>query len=448
MKNIIFTILIFSIVNIYGQSVLLKGDLEIDLKKGYIGGTYQFTNFQSQDTELYFTMNYQYVIERLEFNKVPQKVVADLTFCDESNLYYINANRPLQKSDTLEISFFGKFELYNSENQPEEDWKGLVLFYNDFLRAMEQSAWYPMLKAKNSSCFQNNEGPINYEISVLAKNCKSVYIGGSSPQNVTDDGKLLFKNKQPLNCIALIAGNYDWTETEKLIFLNIDPTFHTELEQETEKISDFYHKLMGIPIEEKWALAHCPSVNNFGYISDPTIVFSKKELEIDEINRVLAHEMAHYYFGNLYVPAPTTLFWVQLESVTEYFAMKYQIAANKKSGVRDKYNNFKKTFAENPNHRSFIRFDKVSDPEEISPHVRYNIVPFQLFGIENLIGQEKMIIFIKAFLRNDDKTDGYKNLINALKEAKVTDKTIQKIEDKYLKNMNLDNYMFMKKLLK
>lgn len=102
----------------------------------------------------------------------------------------------------------------------------------------------------------------------------------------------------------------------------------------------------------------------------------------------------------------------------------------------------------NLSHRSFIRFDKVSDPEEISPHVRYNIVPFQLFGIENLIGQEKMIIFIKAFLRNDDKTDGYKNLINALKEAKVTDKTIQKIEDKYLKNMNLDNYMFMEKLLK
>ena len=156
--------------------------------------------------------------------------------------------------------------------------------------------------------------------------------------------------------------------------------------------------------------------------------------------------MAHYYFGHIY-KAKTTLFWLQLESFAEFFSLKYQIESKISNAPSDKYEHLKKTFSENPNHHSFVRIDEITEADQINNNCRYDVIPFQLLGIEHIIGEEKMMAFIKAFLRDEEEIDGYKSFKNNLEKVDVSKKQLHLIEEKYIKSIDLNNYKFVEKMI-
>jgi flagellar biosynthesis regulator FlbT len=97
---------------------------------------------------------------------------------------------------------------------------------------------------------------------------------------------------------------------------------------------------------------------------------------------------------------------------------------------------------------SFVQLYKVNNASEVHEVQRYLYSPFQLLGIENEIGEDKMMAFIKSvYPALSAHADGYSVIINTLKNIGVDNKTIKRIEKKYFKQLSLMEYSFIESVL-
>ncbi|MBN2682290.1 MAG: hypothetical protein JXR58_07260 [Bacteroidales bacterium] len=458
MKSIFWFILLLLTLPSLAQNNIMAGHIDIKSKQGKLTEDFTITNIITDNKELKFTLHKYLEVEKILLNSIEQSFIIDSS---EQlylvNLYKITLNRIPSKTDSLRFIVSGSFEVSNdsSKYNVESDFD-LVTNYSIF-RANGMSSWHPVII--QDSCERIDQcrrrKKIEYSIQVKCDDCQFINIGDVKPQPSP------VNYKQTSSLPMIIAGDYKWEEIENIILINIDSAVQQKLVNETRKIITYYEKLLGIEHNSNPVYAKVEINKNltyeFAFFSLPTIVFVNRRNNKKITNYgASSHELAHYYFGSLFVPK-SNLHWFLNESITEFFSFKFLLHDGNTSKLSNKYNNLKAIkicsyipFLKKINGFPFrfVRLDKIKHKDEIHEMQRYNISPFQLLAIERIIGEKLMIEFIKKLYANvSNNKHGYETLIQTLKEIGLEKKTIKKIERNYFKNFKLRKYKFVKELI-
>ena len=320
-----------------------------------------------------------------------------------NSAYYVDAFQYELPQGTI-----GKVQLsyQYKENQPNNnipsDWKGNLAFNDNSVRASEQTAWYPIW-------YNDTEGTritdVSYDIEITCSDCESIYLNGSSPKE-GQYGRLLSSKPVPL---LLFAGLFDFDIINDIALLNspLQQEEDAQVVSYLENVKTFYESKFQMSLDRDLALMASESTtseDSWLFATYPTIAiigdnsWGMKGLfqngAMDEIRiSSLAHEVAHYYIGNVFQPRGP-LFWVFLEGVTEYISLQ----ANRHIFGEAFYRQFLLKYKSQVQGLSFLHLSEVNHQDEISGLYRYAYVPMLLTAIEYEIGNERMWQWIQQLI--------------------------------------------------
>lgn len=295
----------------------------------------------------------------------------------------------------------------------------------------------------------NQQIMFNYDINVQCEACKHVFVGDGVPQEKQGN----FQSTAPQDAILLIAGDYDFIVSDYGIYINLPASEVDILENNIKDILVYYEQISGIKISKRLVYAYLPSDNRGwgGFVSFPVVVDVAKNPQVNRLHYV-SHELAHFYFGDIY-PPKSNLFWFYLESFAEYYSYKYLIKKDAKLMERD-YKNLKRIsraqyipFVKSiAGHQfRFVKFRKVKKTEDVTNIHRYDIGGFQLLGVEEVIGEEKIQALTPRLFQNlKNQEHGYITLLNTLKKIGIDERTIDEIEKSYFDRLKYKKYDFVK----
>ncbi|TMM53874.1 hypothetical protein FEE95_18430 [Maribacter algarum] len=439
MKKFLFPLIILVTCFTTAQSTVLLGNLDISLEKETLVGDYSLTNLNVESSKVQIILHHKIAIKETLLNGQKISIKKTKEECYDCDIYEISLSKPITPSDTLHLKTKGSFKSY-SNGKNKKDYKGEIVNNYGILRASEQSKWYPTFVGPNQMSSISNKTYYTYAIKASCTDCRNIYIGSGIPKSSGST----FESSIPTENIMLIAGDFDWQETDHAIYINIDQeSTISYFDALFQSINSYYETTTAIKMPKKFTFAHLPSDNSSwgGFMTYPTIVNVNQKLAAKNLEGYLSHEVAHYLFGNVFKPK-TNLYWLFLESFAEYYSYKYRLEYHPELMKRP-YERLQKA-------QNFVRLDKVEHYHEITNGYRYLIGAFQLLAIEHLIGEEKMIAFTKALFldRKDKQTNGYELLLKTLKNSGVDDKAINDIEEKIIKNFDLDTYTFVASKIK
>ncbi len=384
-----FIVLFFILVaNVYSQSHHLIGDVDISIDKGTIEEKITITNFYEPSNIYEILLNNSLKINSIHLNNdlINFKVDTTKAPLHNSNVYHIELEDILKREDSLKLDISGTFKIYNEVNKDTNVGNINIASNYGVLKAAVCSYWYPQIQKGIIKDFAEllNLKKYQYDITLKSKDCEYIHIGDERPS------KSPCRFNKEYGALMLLAGNFKWTEKDNSVFINIDTSKIDPLLNQTQKIKNYYETLLNEPIQSIFSYAKLYTDDgDWAFNSKPTIVFMKPKGQLTNVSAsFLSHEIAHNYFGYLYIPK-TNLYWFYLESFAEYFSFKYQIATHNTQMLQNKYFNLKITsflnrfFIKKINGESikFVRLSQVKNREEITGYQRYNISPFQLLGI-------------------------------------------------------------------
>ncbi len=435
--------------SVYAQSYKLMGNIDICMNKGSIEEEIFITDFFTNSNTYEILLSKSLNIKSVYLNNDGVDFDIDTTNRFQ-NIYHLDLNKVSEFNDTLKLNIVGTFEIYNENHKYLESSNMNIVSNYGILRAPAVTSWYPQISSSTiTELADMYTQKYNYDIHVRCADCEYIQIGDELPS------KSPYRFKKAYGGIMLLAGNFKWLSKNNSVFINIDSVKINHLVKKTRQISTYYENLLNEPTETAISYAKIYTDKaDWLFYGAPTIVFMKpKDKPINIDIAFLSHEIAHNYFGNLYVPK-TNLYWFYLESFAEYYSFKYQISTNNVQELRNKYATLKvvgflnKFFIKKINgyNINFVHLDKVKDKEAITEFQRYNISPFQLLGIEHLIGEDKMIAFTKKVFANlQANKDGYQIMLETLGEVGIDEKLIKRIEKDYFRRLKLRKYKFIKK---
>lgn len=431
LTSLVLFCLTFSLI--HGQSSQLGGTVDISFAKGQIKSQFILSNLPKQDQALSFMLHSDLSVKRILLNDQKISFVKTKQKCHDCTVYSISFDNALKTADRLQIETEGRFKTYKA-GQHKNDYKGRIANNYGILRASEQAKWYPVIisQGKKLPAFLRK---YPYTLDLQANcDCQSIYIGRGIPK----PSGARFVSKNPSKDIMLIAGNYEWTEGEKAIFLNIkDKALRDRLDSLFSSISMYYEAMTKIDMPTKYVMANLPSDNAKwgGFMTYPTIVSVRKSMGNRNLSAYLSHEVAHYLFGDVY-QAEGNLFWFYLESFAEYFSYKY-LLQHDPAAMRGDYRRMRKS-------KDFVRLDQVKQINQVTSAARYLIGPFQLLAIEQRIGEEKMLEMIASvFPKLETSEDGYQTLIATLLEIGIKEETVAEIEQQLFQQFDPASYDFV-----
>ncbi len=313
----------------------------------------------------------------------------------------------------LHISYTGAFPIYN-DSFNFIDFKGLIAFNGETLRATDQSKWYPVIyDVKNDRLIEQP----TYDITISSGLGSTIFVNGDLPK---PGPTARFSSKIPV-APMLFIGKYTVQQTPSALFLNTHmKQKQLEIfEQNIAEMKKYYHRVLGIPYQTKNVfIEHRPieKFNNgrsWGFVTFPTIAFAGIDMGamIDEKQNKLkdstdypfiAHEIAHYYFGNVLQPN-STLMWFFLESTAEYLSVK---ASEEKFGKSFGHNYFKQATQNLKNYKA-IPLANIKDMNQVDGNFRYKYGPLLLRGLEQMIGEKRTFDFLKTCLANNKELTNY-----------------------------------------
>lgn len=429
----LLTLLCWVMYPSYGQSTHLGGAVDISFEKGRLESEFVLTNLPQHDLSLSFMLHSDLTIKRISLNDQKISFTKTKEDCYDCKVYSIDFPKALEPTDRISIETGGKFKTFKP-GQNKKDYKGNIVNNYGILRASEQAKWYPVIisKGKNLPAFLRK---YSYTFDLRATcDCKSIYIGRGVPQ--ASGGH--FVSKESSKDIMLIAGDYEWKEGEKAIFINImEEGLIARLDSLFSSISAYYEAYTKIDMPTKYVMAHLPSDHPRwgGFMTYPTIVNVQKSMGNRNLSAYLSHEVAHYLFGDVY-QAEGNLFWFYLESFAEYFSYKY-LLQHDPAAMRGDYRRLKSI-------KDFVRLDQVTKFSQVTSTARYIIGPFQLLALEHRIGEDRMLDLIAAvFPKLKTSDDGYRALIDSLKEIGLEEDTIASIEAELFHHFDPLSYDFV-----
>lgn len=389
-------------------------------------------------------LNFQAINEK-PFLIYYEKANNDSTSTGESTAYYFPNNNRTGKflPQKVRVRYTGKFPVIRdtlTDKHAREDWKGNLAFNGKSLRADgNQSAWYPILYDMKSDVAY---GSVRYDIDFECIDCSTLYINGNEPKKAK---KFQFKSEVSRE-MSLFLGNYDFVSNNATFILNPDLSSE-EIQSFTELINDYksyYVEKLGIPYDlsvniisttptsanNGWMFVSYPSIYNIGWgknglksLFDPNIQ--------NWYRPFMAHELAHYYFGT-YRVFNSNLGDMMSEGFSEYLSFKVTEKFLGKAVLEEK---FKKKKQELKGFKPTLFKDvkSQSDYKDRELYVYY-YAPLLFWSIEQEIGEERMVNWLKFLLQQPTKFTDYAFMDEMLKKAIVDKNLYQKVKKELLDN--------------
>jgi hypothetical protein len=449
MKRLI-TILLFVFIGLKlgAQVSHLSGKVEIEMKTGQFTCDFILSNIPDMGKD------YQVLLNK-GFNIKAIKDSLDYTLRYEGfydgkmrgeGLIYIpqKDNDVFANPRKLHFIYTGAFPIY-TDTLNFIDFQGLIAFNGKTVRATDQSKWYPIIyDVKNDQLLTQ----LTYDIEVRSKDSKAIFVSGDLPQT----GPIAKFSSTVEIAPLLFAGDFDVQKTHSALFLNTSMNAKqlAIFEQNIAEIKAYYLRVLKFPYPTKNTFIEHTPVEKFnkgrswGFVSFPVIAFAglklgdmidEKHTKLRDVNfyPFLAHEIGHYYFGNVLKPN-STLFWFFLESTTEYLSIK---AAEKKLGRKFTTKYFEKKGKQLKDFK-VIPLNKIKDMNSILEVYRYSYGPLLLRGLEQMIGEKRMFKFLHTCLTTRKELTDYNFFRrNALKSG-----ISQKEWDSYEKDFILTKNVF------
>lgn len=326
----------------------------------------------------------------------------------EARVYTVKAS-PL----TICVNYVGPIPTYPQHDAPL-DFKGVIAFNGDSVRATEQSAWLPL---PYSSSSKSNLDETAYDLKITCKECSFIYVNGNPP---VDGVSGQFDSERPRPAL-LFAGTGPVTRDASVTIVNesLSAREGAALFGAFQRIEKFYGNYMGERIRDRPALIRIIAVNQaerdrtgseWGFATWPTIAFSGSIRPIaaaliggGEIagRRIgyLAHEVGHYYFGTLTDPGGP-YHWFLVESTAEFLSLK---ARGEISGPAAEQRRLDKLANDLIDEKEpFRALDQITDSEQINDAYRYSYSPLLLMSLERQVGSRRMATFMRGLLTTPD----------------------------------------------
>ncbi len=428
------------------SSLQLNGNVEISIEEGYISFEFSITGFKEfNNKNITFSLNDIFNIESLLINGNKGDFKKSDLPCSDCHYYIL----PIVDNTIQELKIKAKGTFDKENNSKREDYKGLISYKNEILRASEQAKWYPIIIEDVNIPSYAQKQFYTYQLNVKCDDCKNVFVGSEEPQGQQG----IFTENIPQDAILLIAGKYDFTSTPLGLYINMSKENIDILESNIQSILNYYEKISGIGISKRIVYAHLPSNNSRwgGFVTFPAIVDVNQEPKTNRLH-FLSHELAHFYFGDIYQPK-SNLFWFCLESFAEYYSYKY-LLEHSPNLIQSDYKRLKKIrmaqmipFFKSIKgyHFRIKKLKKIKKIQDITSIHRYSVGGFQLLGLEHEIGENKMQEFIPQFFKNlSHEKNGYRTLIQTLKEINISPEIITRVKKDYLNKLKFRKYNFVK----
>jgi hypothetical protein len=380
------------------------------------------------------------------FVLVYDKSDKDSTSTGESLAYYFSGNTKNTKflPEELQFRYVGKFPVANDtiENFSRQDWKGNIAFNGMSVRSDgSQSAWYPIIYDAKKDIAYNR---VVYDIELTCNDCSTIYLNGNKPAK-SNFTHLISNEPQE---IALYCGNYDFVDDGNIAILN--PKFPQEkINQFSNLVSGYkkyYEQKLNIKfnqtptfinttptsIKNAWLFVSYPTIMGIGWGKNGLAgIFEEKSQKF--YKPMIAHELGHYYFGNVKV-FNSELGDMMSEGFTEYMALKLTLEIQEEKAYDDilirKYKNLKEF---KPN--SFSMVKSITDIADRQTYV-YDYAPIIFLAIEKEIGKKKMWEWLKNILKTKAEFTNYDFLVSTLKSTLKDDKKTEFIITEYFSNVN------------
>lgn len=438
---------LFLTISLQAQIPHLVGKAIVDMQTGQITCDFTISNIPDLGKDYQLLLNKGFNIKHLK-NATGEVIKYDGFYNGKmrgEGLVYTpsNKNGALENPKQLSISYTGAFPIYKDEYN-FTDFKGLIAFNGTTLRASEQSKWYPIIyDAKNDQQLEQ----ITFDITVECKNAQQIFVNGDVPKAGPTAN---FKSSIPL-APMLFIGDYNVQQTANAWFLNtnMNKAQLAVFEAEIAEMKAYYNKVLGIPYHTKNVFIEHTAIEKFnkgrtwGFASYPTIAIAGGKLgeTVDEINKKFkdstdypfyAHEVGHYYFGNVLQPN-STLFWFFLESTAEYLSIK---ASEAKFGKTYSHNYFKNATNDLKNFKA-MPLNKVTEINQVNGTYRYSYGPLLLRGLEQIIGEKRMFFFLKQCLNTTGKPTDYAFLKEQALKSGISLKEWNLFEKQFIESENV-----------
>jgi len=413
-----------------GQSVPhLSGNVKITMSEGLIQCNFNLSNLPNLGKQYKLLLYRGFNIKLLKNDT--GRVLRYNGFYDdklhgEAAAYLPNINNDtLKLPERLSISYIGAFPVY-SDTLNSYDFKGLIAFNGKTLRAAEQSKWYPIIyDVKNDKEILD----VTYDINVQCNDCKTIYVNGAQAQS---GPTAKFKSDAPRQ-LLLFTGDYSVQSLSNSTFLNANLTNDEAqvFNRNINTISEFYKAYLKVPYGEKITFLQHKAVEpygpkrSWGFVTIPTIAVAGKTFK-SQVNtqtglftdtsnyHFYAHEMGHYYFGQLLQPN-STLRWFFLESMAEFLSIK---ATEAKYGAiaTKRYIDERKSFMGD---WKIKPLSQISNPEEIGEGYRYDYAPLILLAMEKRFGIKAVQVFCQKSLQNAGNPTDYNFFLSMVNKAGI-----------------------------
>ncbi|WP_199121255.1 M1 family aminopeptidase [Pedobacter sp. ASV28] len=446
-KPLFFALLTFFTLHLKAQTPHLKGKVEIIMSTGQITADFTLSNLPNLGKDYQILLNKGFNI----------KAIKDSTQQSLKYTGYYNGKMrgegivyiPQDKNDVLvnprhlNISYTGAFPIYNGDYN-FTDFKGLIAFNGQTLRAAEQSKWYPIIyDVKNDQLIEQ----VTFDITVSCKEASQIFVNGDMPK----PGPIAQFTSTVAIAPLLFVGNYPIQKTNNALFLNTNMNSGqlAIFEANISEIKQYFNKVLGIPYTTKNVFIEHTAIEKFnkgriwGFASYPTIALAGSNLgeTIDEVNKKFkdstdypfyAHEIAHYYFGNVLQPN-STLFWFLLESTAEYLSIK---ASETKFG-QSYSSNYYKNAVSNLKEFKVVPLNKVTEINQINGTYRYSYGPLLLRGLEQTVGEKKTFAFLKQCLHTKGQATNYDFLKEQALKSGIDQKEWDNFEKTFVESENV-----------
>lgn len=236
-------------------------------------------------------------------------------------------------------------------------------------------------------------------------------MSAENPQEIAENGEYFFSMKQPIPAylLSIAVGNIIFRPLSERCGIYAEPTIIDEALwefSETEQMIKAAEELFGIYRWGRYDMLVMPPSFPYGGMQNPRISFiSPTIISKDRSNvNVVAHELAHSWFGNLVTNATWNDFWLN-EGLTVYAERRIleHLYGKTCSNIHAKLGEMllRETFAELQDrpeltHLYLNLIDM--DPDEGTSLVAYEKGFNFLRTVEDILGREKLDGFLKSYI--------------------------------------------------
>ena len=368
--NLLLIIILFSIFPKAQEIKSYSGKISIDSLK-ILNADFKIHYSNSNETEFYFNLNKNAKIEKIEINKksIIYKTENDTDFLPDFKKIVIKNNFP--KKFDLEIKY--SYPLNKIENPTfsyNPNWIELSLY----------TGWFPLnFNDKNYSYKLDFSTPENYQIissGIISKNKNKTII--INKENYKDIPVILSDKFQNFS-----AKN----GTVKFYAIGLSKEQIKDIQNTSDNIYNFYEEIYGKNDSKNLIVAVNPFAHPMSYARKGFISLSLKNGFANSDKKTLAHEIGHLWWKN--ASFGTYEEWLN-ESFAEFSALKWM----QQKLSPPEFDEFLKKYE--LAYQKPIKISQINPNDDSWYSIVYYKCPYILYKLEQKIGKEKMMQFLKT----------------------------------------------------